>query len=1387
MNYINITFFFLIFVGCGSQINVELYQQEEKAIINLESASGGVGNLVSKTYLAVSQSLTLHAIVRDQEGTYIGEKEDVKWQLSGTSGPLVVSADGSYATFTAIKAGATNIIATSRSGEVIVQIVTLDNPDDFLIRGATGGADNNPDGVLSDGNELTLNWDDTKNESEYIVSLYENNEVTKKCETVKLAENTTSYTFKGCSLVGGKTYKAKVSAVGDLADTDVDATNDLYQIYVLPKLSINDISVNEGASTAELTVSLEAIADQDVSFNWSTSDGSAVSIEDLEDYVPNSGSEIISAGNLTSSISISLVDDVFDEDDQSFDVTISSVTMASINDSVASATIVDNDDPPTLTLMANSVSEGGIINFEITQSERSEKDVSFNFETSDGTATTAGGDYTAYSVTPFTINAGEDVSTPTIINVATNDDSINCEDDETLTGNLSSPTNATISVASAVATIFENDRPVISIDNASAIEGNTLTFNVSLNLTCPGTTVSFDWNTIGNSATGGKDFAHSSGTVSMTAPQNSSSFNVLTTDDSNVELSQESFFISINNISNALIDSSSNAIGTIIENDGGLGVAKVATERDLSCALSTSGDVECWGRDSQGNLGQDGFHFGDQVGEMGDNLPFVDLGTGVSAQKVVISKLHSCALMTDGKVKCWGNNENGVLGLGDEIGRGDNKNEMGDNLPFVELGTGRSAVDISIGPSVSCVILDDGSVKCWGGDWRNYGYSNSTNRGDGPGEMGDNLPTINLGTGRTAKKIDVSGTTNICAILDNDQLKCWGGSRGDSPEEMGDGLAPLDFGTGRTVKDITNNFYSQCVILDNNETKCWGSNGYGQLGIGNTSQISTPIGDDHPSVDLGTGLYATKLTSGYGFVCALLNNSQVKCWGRNLNGVGGQRGDQPGEMGDNLPFLDIGTGRTAVDISSNNDSSCVLRDDNAVLCWGRNTFGELGRENNSSDSILNGDTDTQVALGSGVVPASLAQGSWNDAGSGKGSYHCMVDTMGRVKCWGGNFNGRLGHGEKIIGDELNEMGANLAVIDLEGSPAKDILVGNGAACALMETGQVRCWGKGQILDGAVGDRPNELGANIQIPNFGTGRTAISLALLGRGGWTTACAILDNFQTKCWGDGNSSYGSLLNGQNSDINDDAGNSMPYINLGEGLYPLKISAGQAHYCAILNTNQVKCWGANWSGQLGIGNRDHMGQQQDEIGDNLPFVDLGSSGSVIDIASGNSHSCALFDNGGVKCWGRGESLGLGDSSDRGDDANEMADSLPFIDLGTGRTAVQIFSGNNAYSTCAILDDDSTKCWGDNAYGQLGLEDTINRGGGDGAMGDALSALDLGAGRTVISGSVGSSYTCVVLDNGVLKCFGANTSGQLGYEDIVQRGHQGSTMGDSLLSVDLF
>ena len=74
--------------------------------------------------------------------------------------------------------------------------------------------------------------------------------------------------------------------------------------------------------------------------------------------------------------------------------------------------------------------------------------------------------------------------------------------------------------------------------------------------------------------------------------------------------------------------------------------------------------------------------------------------------------------------------------------RGDGAGEMGDNLPSVDLGSGRSAKFIAAGGDHTCAILDDGSVKCWGrNDYGQLGYGDTQNRGDGAGEMGDTLPT----------------------------------------------------------------------------------------------------------------------------------------------------------------------------------------------------------------------------------------------------------------------------------------------------------------------------------------------------------------------------------------------------------------------------------------------------------------------------------------------------------------------------------------------------------------------------------------------------------------------------------------------------------------------
>jgi alpha-tubulin suppressor-like RCC1 family protein len=146
-------------------------------------------------------------------------------------------------------------------------------------------------------------------------------------------------------------------------------------------------------------------------------------------------------------------------------------------------------------------------------------------------------------------------------------------------------------------------------------------------------------------------------------------------------------------------------------------------------------------------------------------------------------------------VKCWGWNEYDNLGLGDRENRGDDADEMGDNLPAVDLGTGRTAKAISVGSTHTCAILDDGTVKCFGYNaWGHLGLGDTEGRGNSASDMGDNLPTVDLGTGRTAMTIS-AGNGRTCALLDDDSVKCWGRGIGDSANEMGNNLPVQKFGT----------------------------------------------------------------------------------------------------------------------------------------------------------------------------------------------------------------------------------------------------------------------------------------------------------------------------------------------------------------------------------------------------------------------------------------------------------------------------------------------------------------------------------------------------------------------------------------------------------------
>ncbi len=382
-----------------------------------------------------------------------------------------------------------------------------------------------------------------------------------------------------------------------------------------------------------------------------------------------------------------------------------------------------------------------------------------------------------------------------------------------------------------------------------------------------------------------------------------------------------------------------------------------------SCALSAKGEVRCWGRNTEGQLGYgDVATRGDGPDQMGNNLPAVDLGTGRTATAIAVGSQYTCALLDDSSVKCWGRNGVGQLGQGSITFLGDDPNEMGDNLPPVDLGTGRTATAITAANGHTCALLDNGNVKCWGNNSiGQLGQGNTTNLGDDPNEMGDNLSPVDLGTGRTAVAVS-AGATFSCALLDSGQLKCWGNNadgqlglgdtaaRGDNADEMGDNLPAVALGAGRTAVSVSTGFAHACVVLDDASMKCWGRNNLGQLGTGGTASIGDgagEMGDALAAVSLGSGRRAVSISLGFSFSCARLDDRSVKCWGHNTDGQLGlgdtdDRGDNAGEMGDNLPTIVLGTDRIATAIEVGSRHACAVLDDNTVKCWGHSGQGKLG-------------------------------------------------------------------------------------------------------------------------------------------------------------------------------------------------------------------------------------------------------------------------------------------------------------------------------------------------------------------------------------------------------------------------------------------------------------
>ena len=403
------------------------------------------------------------------------------------------------------------------------------------------------------------------------------------------------------------------------------------------------------------------------------------------------------------------------------------------------------------------------------------------------------------------------------------------------------------------------------------------------------------------------------------------------------------------------------------------------------------------------------------------------------------------------------------------------------------------------------------------------------------------------------------------------------------------------------------------------------------------------------------------------------------------------------------------------------------------------------------------------------------------------NYNCaLLRSSGAIKCWGESDLYQLGQmARENIGDEANEMGDQLSAIKLGGGQtAKAISVGISHTCAILSDDTVKCWGygrKGRLGQGnehLIGDEAEEL-EKMATVDLGKDCTAKAV------GWGHTSALLDNDTVKCWGSGDN--GKLGSGEEDDLGDgkdEMGNNLPIIDFGNSRTAKAISAGGYHTCAILSDNNVKCWGSGNDGKLGQESTDHIGDEEDEVKD-MPVVDLGNGRTAKAISAGGGHTCAILDDDTVKCWGSGMTgkLGYGNLLSRGDESDEMGDELPVVNLGAGRKAKSISAGGN--NTCVVLDNNTAKCWGGGGHGTLGMGNTDRIGDNSGEM-EALKPINFGKGRTVKTITAGGSYVCALLDDNAIKCLGYGYHGQLGSGKTDNLGDNSNEVGDGLPTVDL-
>ena len=357
------------------------------------------------------------------------------------------------------------------------------------------------------------------------------------------------------------------------------------------------------------------------------------------------------------------------------------------------------------------------------------------------------------------------------------------------------------------------------------------------------------------------------------------------------------------------------------------------------------------------------------------------------------------------------------------------------------------------------------------------------------------------------------------------------------------------------------------------------------------------------------------------------------------------------------------TASGVVEIAAGEFHTCALTSSATVKCWGDNGNGQLGDGTTTQ-------RNTPVDVAGFVTGATDLDGGFG--------FTCARTTSAAMKCWGLNSLGQLG---ATSSDTCGLLACSLSPLDITGLGAKvvSIAAGRDHTCVALTTGGVKCWGNnewGQLGDGTV---CGVVCTAIDVPGV-SGAVAVT------GGQSHTCALTSGGGVKCWG--LNDHGQLGDGGACGF---ACTAVDVSSLTSGV--AAIAAGGSHTCALTTGSGVKCWGSNYSGQLGDG------QTCSTSSCSSPVDVSGLTSGVGAIAAGNGHSCARLATGGLKCWGWNNEGQLGVTTS--ELCPEACSSTP-EDVPLGSAKVVSFAAGQ-WHTCAIQAGGVAKCWGYNAAGQLG------------------------------------------------------------------------------------